>query len=200
MKSWLQITVTCLPTVSPCKAKMVWYLSSWDFKLMFSSSSSLIRTSSASTFVPTLPILKEEYLKYVFSYHELYPSRWLFRPRQTGSDTLRYFGKSTDIFLFLRVASRPSNTSSQPSDTHSLRPRNSGPECLKSVISVTLDISGVAAHPDIGPTVPRKCGKYIRVEPEGCRGGHPHLGTIDACTSAHCTVWGHIGKWGYRVQ
>merc|ERR1719189_428991 len=31
-----------LPTVSPCKAKMVWYLSSWDFRLMFSSSSSLI--------------------------------------------------------------------------------------------------------------------------------------------------------------
>ena len=57
--------VTCLPTVSPCKAKMVWYLSSWDFRLMFSSSSSLIRTSNASTFVPTLPILKEEYLKFM---------------------------------------------------------------------------------------------------------------------------------------
>ena len=106
--------------------------------------------------------------------------------RQTGSDTLRYFGKSTDIFLFLRVASRPSNTSSQPSDTHSLRPKNSRPECLKSVISVTLDISGVAAHPDIGPSVARKCGKYIRVGPEEEEGG-AHIWE-QLMLASHCTV------------
>ena len=137
---------------------MVWYLSSWDFRLMFSSSSSLIRTSSASTFVPTLPILKAEYLKYMFSYHmvRICLAGCSDPDRQTGSDTSRYFGKST--FFFFSESRRGPVT--PPASQQSATQKFSGPECLKSVISVTLDISGVAAQ--CPPTYWAKCRAEMR--------------------------------------
>ena len=60
------------------------------------------------------------------------------------------------------AAARPSNTSGQPSDTHDVcDPEILGQKRLKSVISVTLDISQAAHLPDIGSAVAKKCGAYI---------------------------------------
>ena len=79
------------------------------------------------------------------------------------------------------AAARPSNTSGQPSDTHDVcDPEILGQKRLKSVISVTLDISQAAHLPDIGSAVAKKCGAYISGWDH--KGGVcPYLATIDGC-------------------
>ena len=90
-----------------------------------------------------------------------------------------------------RCAARPSNTSGQPSDTHDVcDPEILGQKRLKSVISVTLDISQAAHHPDIGSAVAKKCGAYISGW-DHKRGCVPIFGNnwwLHPCPLA----WGHI--------